>query len=304
MFAFLLAVSIGVSCFMLEKKLNEYRTAEDVHINRTMEVRQGRKVDFDKLKAENGDVVGWIYLPDSRIDYPVVQGEDNDYYLHRDIDGSYIYDGSIFVDSTVDEPFRDFNTVIYGHRMMSGAMFAGLKYFDDYDYMKEHGIFQIETPDASYDLHVVAFCKENADSKLYTTWFQSDSIPAESGWLDEYDENANETDIAESDLPLVEEEMTKSDFVDLIKKDAVTLSGISFDENDTFVTLSTCAFAKGDERNQVIGILKDAAKEERAVTEMTKKPLINKWLIAQAGAALLAVVMIAMLLVPLFRRQK
>ena len=299
-----LVIVVLVTGFKTEEKLNEYRTALDIKTKRTMEVRKGRNVDFEKLKAKNPDVIGWIYLPDSAIDYPVVQGEDNDYYLHRDLDGSYLYDGCIFADATNREPFKDFNTVIYGHRMMSGAMFASLKYFADKDYMDSHRIIQIETPEKSYDLHVVAFCSEDTSSDLYTTWFGDDDYPAADAdddyeYADEEDEMSDDTE-----LDYGAGSISKEGFVELIRIKADVLSGEAFSSDDTFVTLSTCVFAEGDERIQVIGVLKDAAKEEKTTSTATKKPFVNKWLIAQIAVGILMLLVIVLPLVPDRRKRK
>ena len=284
-----LAAVILVTGLKIEMKLNEYRTALDIHTERTMEVRKGRNVDFGKLLSENSVTVGWIYLPDSNIDYPVVQAEDNDYYLHRDFDGSYLYDGCIFADASNEAPFCDDNTILYGHRMMSGAMFADLKRYEDKEYMDSHRIIQIETPERSYDLHVVAFCMEDADSDLYTTWF-SDNISLFSAAFDDIEPNEEG---GSSDL-----NFSKDDYVELVRSKAVTLSGEPFSAGDTFVTLSTCARSLGDDRNQVICVVKDAKKSEKVTEIKIEKPFINKWLLLQIAVGLVMALAILLPLVP------
>ena len=290
----LLVAVLLVTGFLIEKKLNEYRTALDIHNDRTVDVRKGRDVNFAKLKEQNKDVIGWIYLPESNIDYPIVQGEDNDYYLHRDLDGSYLYDGSIFADASVERPFKEFNTPIYGHRMSSGAMFADIKRFEDKEYMDSHRIIQIETPDKSYDLHVVAFCTEQADSLLYTVW-NDESEPAEP------DEHDDEIDALLEDAPSGDV-FTKSDYVELVRSRAVTLSGEPFDESDLYVTLSTCARSLGDDRNQLICVVRDAELEEKIVSHETKKPFVNKWLLLQIAVGLAVILSIILLLMPSKKR--
>ena len=71
------------------------------------------EIDFVSLKEINEDVVGWLFLPDTVINYPVVQGEDNSYYLKRLVDGSYNANGSLFVDYQNEMDFSDDNTLIY-----------------------------------------------------------------------------------------------------------------------------------------------------------------------------------------------
>ncbi len=84
-------------------------------------------VDFEKLKEINPDIIGWIKIDDTNINYPILQGKTDEYYLKRDIYGSYNLSGSIFVYSNVDKYFNEENTVIYGHNMKNQRMFAHLE---------------------------------------------------------------------------------------------------------------------------------------------------------------------------------
>ena len=82
---------------------------------------------FEKLKKINPDIIGWIKIDDTYINYPILQGKTNEYYLKKDIYGSYDFSGSIFVYSNADKNFNDENTVIYGHNMKNQKMFAHLR---------------------------------------------------------------------------------------------------------------------------------------------------------------------------------
>ena len=105
----ILAVLLGVFCFSGYKiysyyseqnastKLNE-EIVREYTIRKTGEAKEYFEVDFDQLRQQNEDVTAWLYLPDSVINYPVLQHGDNDYYLTRQIDGSYNKNGSIFKD--------------------------------------------------------------------------------------------------------------------------------------------------------------------------------------------------------------
>ena len=255
----LIAVLILVTGVLLEMKFNSYRIEENTRHKMSLELRHGRDVDMKRLKARNEDARGWLYLPDSKIDYPLLQGEDNEVYLHHDIDGNWIYDGSLFIDAD-NIAFEDQNTVIYGHHMFSGAMFCGLEKFADEDYFRSHNIFQLTTEKGKYDIHVIAYCNEDADSPLYTTYF--------------------------------DEEFTINDFIDLILEKAVVTSDENFDENDMYVTMSTCAYNYNDARHQVIGVIK--APKIEAVEKDIYEPGINKWLILQiAIGAVMAIVLIS-----------
>lgn len=84
------------------------------------------QVDFNKLEEINPDVIAWIEIPGLEISYPVVQGRDNDYYLHHLITGENHKSGSIFMDFHNQEDLSDRNTIIYGHNMKDGSMFGTL----------------------------------------------------------------------------------------------------------------------------------------------------------------------------------
>ena len=92
------------------------------------------EIDFDALKTVNEDVVGWLYLPDTVISYPVVQGDDNSYYLKHLVDGTYNANGCLFMDHKNQRDLKDDNTLIYGHHMESGKMFASLVKYKDQEF--------------------------------------------------------------------------------------------------------------------------------------------------------------------------
>ena len=126
-----------------------------------------KKVDFKALQAENPDIVGWIYCKDTVIDYPVLKGEDNDQYLYHDYTGAYNIDGSIFVDAENRDGFVDSNTIIYGHHMNSGSMFAGLIKWADQDYYKKHKVIWLLTPEQDYKIQLFAGHHVDAHSEAY-----------------------------------------------------------------------------------------------------------------------------------------
>lgn len=95
-------------------------------------------VDFEELWKENGDVVGWLYCPDTVINYPVVQGDDNDYYLRRLLDGSNNIAGTLFIDARNKGDFSDWNTVVYGHNMRNDTMFGTLTEYASQEYYCSH----------------------------------------------------------------------------------------------------------------------------------------------------------------------
>lgn len=109
-------------------------------------------LDWDALRAINPDVVGWVMIPGTRINYPIVQTTDNDYYLTHLFDGSASKVGSVFLDYENSSGFTDRNNMIYGHNMNDGSMFADITKFVDREYFDEHSEILIATPEQNYRL--------------------------------------------------------------------------------------------------------------------------------------------------------
>ncbi|MDY4694123.1 MAG: class B sortase [Blautia sp.] len=136
----------------------------------TENVKVPMNIDFASLKSVNDDVIGWIYveaLPD--INYPVVQGKDNETYLHRTYEKNYNFAGTIFVDYENKNDFSDCNTLVYGHNMKNGSMFAQLKKFsqDDETYKKSK-YFWIFTPEKNYRYEIISAYTTGVNSDTYT----------------------------------------------------------------------------------------------------------------------------------------
>ena len=86
-------------------------------------------VDFNALLSQNKDVVGWLYCENTPVNYPIVQSDDNDYYLRRMLNGKYNIAGTVFMDYRCRSDYSSLNTIIYGHNMKNDSMFGT---FTDY----------------------------------------------------------------------------------------------------------------------------------------------------------------------------
>ena len=95
------------------------------------------KIDFSKLKSINNDVVGWIEIPNTNINYPILQTKDNKYYLNRDINKKYNINGSIYMNAKNSADFTDNNTIIFGHYTHKTSMFTELKKIYEGEYGKD-----------------------------------------------------------------------------------------------------------------------------------------------------------------------
>lgn len=117
----------------------------------------GLEIDFAGLQEINSDVYAWLYVPDTSINYPVVQrAGDADYYLQRDIQGNSNTAGTIFTQYYNHKDWTDNLTVIYGHNMRDGSMFASLHYFEDAQFFQDHPYVYIYTPEYTLVYQVFA----------------------------------------------------------------------------------------------------------------------------------------------------
>lgn len=180
-------------------------------------------INFDALSEMNGNLVGWLYSPETVINYPVAQGEDNFYYLNHLADGTENGNGCLFIDWKNAPDFSDENTVIYGHHMQSGKMFASLVNYADQGYFEEHPVVYLTTPTGKYKIELFSGYTTDRNSSAYTLRFSTQHEFAD--WLREVSD--------------------KSDF-----RTSMRLS-----TEDHIVTLSTCAYSFYDARYVVHGRL-------------------------------------------------
>ena len=114
-------------------------------------------IDFAELQKKAPDAYAWIRIPDTRIDYPICQSEtDNAYYLSHTAQKEDRFEGAIFTENYNSKDFTDPVTVIYGHNMKNGSMFADLHQFSDKDFFEKHPTFTIETADGRLNCRVFA----------------------------------------------------------------------------------------------------------------------------------------------------
>lgn len=180
-------------------------------------------VDFETLLAQNEDVAGWIYSAETPINYPVAKAEDNFYYLHRFLDGSYNASGTLFMDCLCEKDFSNRNSLIYGHNMNDGSMFASLKQYNTQEYYDQHPVMYLNTPTQNYRIELFAGYVTDADSDTYTIGFTDDAAYQ----------------------AFLEKMKSQSDFS----------SNVEVGTEDKIVTLSTCSYEYYDARYVVQGKL-------------------------------------------------
>ena len=131
------------------------------------------EVDFEELKKINSNVVGWIVIDSTQINYPIVQGDDNDYYLNHSFDKKWNSLGSIFMDYQSSNDFSDYNTFIYGHHTKNGSMFGEIYKYMDYNFYLEHPTFNLYTPNGNYVVEILSASLDKASSDSYNQTFNS-----------------------------------------------------------------------------------------------------------------------------------
>lgn len=136
----------------------------------------GVTVDFASLQAKYPDVVAYIYSPGTRIQYPVVHTTNNDFYLYRDLDGNSNANGSIFIEYLCNSDFSTQNTLIYGHHMKSGLMFADLCKYKDPSYYYSHPYIYIYTPTQNYRIDLFAGFVCAHDDEVFALSLSQDQL--------------------------------------------------------------------------------------------------------------------------------
>lgn len=134
-------------------------------------------VDWDSLREINPDIVGWIYIPDTVVNYPIVQGDSNDEYLRKSFDGTtgpLATAGTLFIDSSNTKDFSDRNTAIYGHHMHDGSMFEELSEWVDPDAFNQHRDIYVLTPSGNFRLETFAVVKTTGYDAIVETSFTDD----------------------------------------------------------------------------------------------------------------------------------
>ncbi len=188
-------------------------------------------IDFASLDAQNPDVCGWIRIPNTAVDYPVLQaGEDKaeSFYLNHDIDGKYKFAGCIYIQKMNSIEFTDPNTVIYGHNMLNGTMFSDIRKYRRKAFMDEHPNIYIYTPG-----HILTY-------EVFSAFVYDDRhiINSFDFWNDEdYGEFLSTCLAPKSHTKMVKE-------------------GVEVTTDDKIITLSTCT-GVDTERYIVIAVLRD-----------------------------------------------
>ena len=194
---------------------------QDTEVSDTLpdDVRQSLIDSAQSLNNAYPDAIGWLYIPDSSINYPIMQSGDNDFYLHHAYDGSSLKSGSIFLDFRCENRFMNPVNIVYGHNMRNGSMFAGVMKFADSAYFDSHRYGWIATPETVYRIDFFSCAKADMNDELY------DGSTLINEWLSHlYDAS-------------------------------VVWENADFSWNDRFISLSTCSYEFENARTILTGKL-------------------------------------------------
>ena len=126
------------------------------------------QIDFEGLRAVNRDVIGWIFIEGTDVNYPLLAGADNQQYLFQSYMKKYAVAGSIFLDYRCSTNLSDYHTVIYGHNMKNGMMFGELDAYQKADYLAAHPYVYIIMADGSWNRYRVLACEHvSVESAVY-----------------------------------------------------------------------------------------------------------------------------------------
>lgn len=134
-------------------------------------------VSFEDLKKKNPDVKAWLTIYDTKIDYPLVQTDNDDYYMNHDVFGEIQASGSLFIDYRNDSHFRDFNTIVYGHHMSERKMFGDIDLFLKEDFFNKHEYGNLYDGEKNCGLQIIAILEvDSHDPVLYYPAIQGEEL--------------------------------------------------------------------------------------------------------------------------------
>ncbi len=187
------------------------------------------QVDFEKLRLEGDEIIGWLYSEDTVINYPVVHCDNNDYYLNRLPNGTYSGGGTIFMDYRNSGDMSDWNSILYGHNMNDDSMFGTLSDYRRQEYADEHSVMYFLMPDQDYKIEIIGGYTTRATSDAYV-------IPGDLDGRDTLAEMA-------------------------VKYSEFTPTWTS-QEGDRLITLSTCTYEYDHARFILVGVLRELDRRE------------------------------------------
>ena len=228
----LILIIISISAFTYYKfHTNKNKNIlNDIKIDETQitETKTERMLQLEELKKQNNDIVGWLEIPNTKINYPVLQTTDNEYYMTHTYKKEYSKDGSIFLDKDYNWDVPSSNLLIYGHNNKNGNMFQELLKYEDESYYKEHSTIKFTTLNEDCTYEIIAVFKSRVYYKSEKNVFRY-----------YYFINA-------------ENEEEYNNYVEESKKASLYNTGKTAEYGEQLLTLSTCEYSQEDGRFVIV----------------------------------------------------
>ncbi len=208
---FVFSSSLAIKHFVELKENNDYYDELRELVTETVE----NGPDYSAAIKANSDTVGWIKVPNTNIDYPVVQFVDNDYYLNHDFNKKYNYRGAIFMDYHNNPTNFDANTIIYGHNCYDKTMFSELDQYENIDFYKKTPVFEFNTLEKCYKW------------KIYAVFVTTAKASEDNNYVFNYI------------YPYMDGENFEG-FINEVNKRSLYVTGVDINDDDKMLVLSTC----------------------------------------------------------------
>lgn len=209
-------VAISISIWQISAYFLSYKAEEKI----TSEVQQQKQdLSYEGLSKQYKDMKAWIHIEDTKIDYPVMQSSNNEFYLSHDYKGNRLRSGSIFIDYRNTPDFTDRHTILYGHDMRNESMFGQLSNYADETFADLHPYIELIVGNEKLVLQVVYAYNTTTDFYYIETQFTDE---------------------------------TYHDFLSQIKQKTLIHENIALNTTDQLVTLSTCESDASNEKRFVV----------------------------------------------------
>ena len=154
-----------------QAKDNTIRQEEEAKQIKEKEKKE-RMLKVKKLQEINTDIVGWIQIEGTNINYPVLQGEDNEYYLNHNYKKQKTEKGSIFLDKSYNWDIESNNLIIYGHNLVNGQMFKDLLKYSKEEFFEQHKTIRFTTAEADKEYEIISVFKSKVYNKTEKNVFR------------------------------------------------------------------------------------------------------------------------------------
>lgn len=223
----IIIMAIAISMYIYNKNNN---ILNDIVIDETYVTSEKtqRMLQVEELKKENEDIIGWLEIANTSINFPVLQGIDNEYYMTHTYNKEYSKDGSIFLDKDYNWESPSSNLLLYGHNNKNGNMFQGLLEYKEESYYKEHPNIRFTTTTEDSEYEIISVFLSRVYYKSETNVFRY-----------YYFINA-------------ENEEQYNYYVEESKKASLYDTGKTAEYGEQLLTLSTCEYSQKDGRFAIV----------------------------------------------------